>query len=241
MVAWCMRRYVGLLASGVHALKLAPLAQQAFDEGPWPRMTGEQRARVLLRLADLVEVRSPAAAPPAAAPHRTRLPSSRAGCMLGWLHAWPGMPDVGLAHALPAVVACPQCKRPPCFIQEHSDELALLETLNNGKTYTQVGRQGGHARPHGLRSHRAPAHFFGKAQNQRPGRGSWRPWSRWPPLPTPTCGLHLRPPPTPLALCRPPSACRAAPLTCLGQPSTSDTSRGGATKSRVRWAGHAPW
>ncbi|KAL4449497.1 hypothetical protein ABPG77_007141 [Micractinium sp. CCAP 211/92] len=50
-------------------------AKQAYDEGPWPRMTGEQRARVLLRLADLVE--------------------------------------------------------------EHSDELALLETLNNGKTYTQ--------------------------------------------------------------------------------------------------------
>ncbi|KAL4449498.1 hypothetical protein ABPG77_007142 [Micractinium sp. CCAP 211/92] len=50
-------------------------AKQAFDEGPWPRMTGEQRARVLLRLADLVE--------------------------------------------------------------EHADELAALETLNNGKTYTQ--------------------------------------------------------------------------------------------------------
>lgn len=31
-------------------------ARKAFDEGPWPRMTGEQRGRVLLRLADLVEV-----------------------------------------------------------------------------------------------------------------------------------------------------------------------------------------
>lgn len=51
------------------------VAKQAFDEGPWPRMTGEQRARVLLRLADLVE--------------------------------------------------------------EHADELALLETLDNGKTFSQ--------------------------------------------------------------------------------------------------------
>lgn len=31
---------------------------QAFDEGPWPRMTGEQRGRVLYRLADLIEVRT---------------------------------------------------------------------------------------------------------------------------------------------------------------------------------------
>lgn len=50
-------------------------ARKAFDEGPWPRMTGEQRGRVLLRLADLVE--------------------------------------------------------------DHADELALLETLDNGKTYSQ--------------------------------------------------------------------------------------------------------
>lgn len=29
---------------------------QAFDEGPWPRMTGRQRGRLLSRLADLMEV-----------------------------------------------------------------------------------------------------------------------------------------------------------------------------------------
>ncbi|KAI7838277.1 hypothetical protein COHA_007931 [Chlorella ohadii] len=50
-------------------------AQDAYDNGPWPRMTGYQRGRILERFADLVE--------------------------------------------------------------EHAEELALLETLDNGKTYTQ--------------------------------------------------------------------------------------------------------
>ncbi|PRW56317.1 aldehyde dehydrogenase [Chlorella sorokiniana] len=50
-------------------------AKDAYDNGPWPRMTGYQRGRILERFADLVE--------------------------------------------------------------EHGDELALLETLDNGKTYTQ--------------------------------------------------------------------------------------------------------
>ena len=30
-------------------------ARKAFDEGPWPRMGGVQRGRILYRLADLIE------------------------------------------------------------------------------------------------------------------------------------------------------------------------------------------
>src|SRR5262245_14811669 len=32
-------------------------ARKAFDEGPWRRMTGAQRGRILWKLADLVEQR----------------------------------------------------------------------------------------------------------------------------------------------------------------------------------------
>uniref|UniRef100_A0A5B6ZSB3 Aldehyde dehydrogenase domain-containing protein n=1 Tax=Davidia involucrata TaxID=16924 RepID=A0A5B6ZSB3_DAVIN len=53
-------------------------ARKAFDEGPWPRMTAYERARILLRFADLVE--------------------------------------------------------------KHSDELAALETWNNGKPYEQAAK-----------------------------------------------------------------------------------------------------
>ncbi|KAA8542654.1 hypothetical protein F0562_023847 [Nyssa sinensis] len=53
-------------------------ARKAFDEGPWPRMTAYDRARILLRFADLVE--------------------------------------------------------------KHSDELAALETWNNGKPYEQAAK-----------------------------------------------------------------------------------------------------
>lgn len=41
---------------------------QAYDDGPWPRMTAEKRSRVMFRLTDLVEVR-----------HRWRR---------GWHQAW---------------------------------------------------------------------------------------------------------------------------------------------------------
>merc|ERR1719356_985056 len=30
-------------------------ARKAFDEGPWPRMTGYERSRILHKLADLIE------------------------------------------------------------------------------------------------------------------------------------------------------------------------------------------
>lgn len=31
-------------------------ARKAFDEGPWPRMSGRERAGILFKLADLLEV-----------------------------------------------------------------------------------------------------------------------------------------------------------------------------------------
>lgn len=30
-------------------------ARKAFDEGPWPRMSGKARSRILNKLADLIE------------------------------------------------------------------------------------------------------------------------------------------------------------------------------------------
>ena len=30
-------------------------ARKAFDEGPWPRMTGQQRGKILARFADLID------------------------------------------------------------------------------------------------------------------------------------------------------------------------------------------
>lgn len=51
----------------------------------------------------------------------------------------PGLVAASLASAL---AACPwsraDCLRPQA-LQEHGDELALLESLDNGKTYTQAG------------------------------------------------------------------------------------------------------
>ena len=32
-----------------------PIARQAFDEGPWPRLPASERAKVLYRIADLID------------------------------------------------------------------------------------------------------------------------------------------------------------------------------------------
>ncbi len=37
-------------------------AVQAFDEGPWPRMSGKERAKVMHRLVQLLEASRPAVA-----------------------------------------------------------------------------------------------------------------------------------------------------------------------------------
>lgn len=44
-------------ATRVDAERAVAAARRAFDTGPWPRMTGAERSRVLLRAADLIEAR----------------------------------------------------------------------------------------------------------------------------------------------------------------------------------------
>ncbi len=44
-------------ATAADAERAAAAARHAFDDGPWPLMTGAERARVLLRAADLIEAR----------------------------------------------------------------------------------------------------------------------------------------------------------------------------------------
>ena len=92
-------------------------AREAYDEGPWPRMSGYERGRIIFRLADLLEVRPP---PP---------------LLLLLLLLLRG---VGRG-ARPLFPPCPPHAHPPrpSVVQEHADELALLESLDNGKTLAQ--------------------------------------------------------------------------------------------------------
>lgn len=47
-------------AGADHAQTAIAAARRAFDEGPWPQMTGAERSRILHRLADLIETHAEA-------------------------------------------------------------------------------------------------------------------------------------------------------------------------------------
>lgn len=55
---WCpgTGEHVATFSRGTHAEvnEAITAARRAFDTGPWPRMSGQQRARILLRLAELM-------------------------------------------------------------------------------------------------------------------------------------------------------------------------------------------
>lgn len=81
---------------------------QAYDNGPWPRMTAAARGRVLTRLADIIEVRLKVEGGSLTSLH-LRSQSARQNPL--WAFS----------------------------LQERCEELALLESLDSGKTLTQVG------------------------------------------------------------------------------------------------------
>lgn len=134
-------------ADPVHA---AP--RQAFDEGPWPRMTGEQRARVLLRLADLVEVRRPVGMQQPMSVKCVRQVLRRAYLKSArrlWPRlAWPAvLLEASLCYAALCCVrhVCPHCRVP------HRRSRSMLTSWRCWRPWTM-------ARPLRRRVHRAAAH-----------------------------------------------------------------------------------
>ena len=102
---------------------------QAFDKGPWPRMHGRERGQILYKLADLMEVRC------SDIPQEPEIlrAMSRPCCVVALLpHCEVGTLHKELAERSYEQEEVVDFKGPTC-LQENLEELAMLESLDNGK------------------------------------------------------------------------------------------------------------
>ena len=93
-------------------------AAQAFDKGPWPRMHGRERGQILYKLADLMEVRLII----------QEWMAEASGFNVSWLQIEGLYCEFFASEAVSARWQCITMR-----MQENLEELAMLESLDNGK------------------------------------------------------------------------------------------------------------
>ena len=131
----CQPAQVGWLAAALQADAMSMMVKssmhaQAFDKGPWPRMSGRDRGYLMQRLARLMEVWPlPTCSKRVAYVEVvSRVPPSM------WLSSvcvrMCSFVDVGSDSA-----AC-LALTSSTLLQENADELAVLESLDNGKPFS---------------------------------------------------------------------------------------------------------